>query len=64
MNDIFNDFFDYRVREYISNLNKKFENNAISADRYEFLFSKLMSWVDVYDENEENRNHSDLYSDY
>lgn len=64
MNDIFNDFFDYRVREYISNLNKKFENNAISADRYEFLFSKLMSWVDVYDENEENRNHSDLSSDY
>ncbi len=64
MNDIFNDFFDYRVREYISNLNKKFENNAISADRYEFLFSKLMSWVDVYDENEENRNHSDLCSDY
>mgnify|MGYP001109194146 CR=1 FL=1 len=64
MNDIFNDFFDYRVREYISNLNKKFENNAISADRYKFLFSKLMSWVDVYDENEENRNHSDLCSDY
>ncbi len=64
MNDIFNDFFDYRVREYISNLNKKFENNAINADRYEFLFSKLMSWVDVYDENEENRNHSDLCSDY
>ncbi|SPT93223.1 Uncharacterised protein [Bacillus tequilensis] len=64
MNDIFNDFFDYRVREYISNLNKKFENNAISADRYEFLFSKLMSWVDVYDENEENRNDSGLCSDY
>lgn len=64
MNDIFNDFFDYRVREYISNLNKKFENKAISADRYEFLFSKLMSWVDVYDENEENRNDSGLCSDY
>ncbi|OMQ06851.1 hypothetical protein BXO87_02270 [Bacillus sp. GZB] len=64
MNDIFDDFFDRRIKEYIAILNRKFANKSISADRYRFLFAKLLSWTDVYDASEENRNNTSLYSDY